>query len=87
MLSNEKLILKKANELGLNQLSEEEMKTVEETYQKNLDDWYASYETKAKEALGISTDTTSGTDDSANDEKILEKEKELFLRTAPKTLN
>lgn len=78
MLINEKLILKKAAELGLDQLSEEEMKTVEETYQKNLDDWYASYETKAKEALGISTDTTSGTDDSANDEKILEKEKELF---------
>lgn len=78
MLTNEKLIMKKASELGLDQLSEEEMKTVEETYQKNLDDWYASYETKAKEALGISTDTTSGADDSANDEKILEKEKELF---------
>ena len=53
------------------------MKTVEETYLKNLEDWYASFETKAKEALGISTDETS-TVDSANDEKILEKEKELF---------
>ncbi len=77
MLTNEKLIMKKASELGLDQLSEEEMKTVEETYLKNLEDWYASFETKAKEALGISTDETS-TVDSANDEKILEKEKELF---------
>ncbi len=77
MLTNEKLIMKKASELGLDQLSEDEMKTVEETYLKNLEDWYASFETKAKEALGISTDETS-TVDSSNDEKILEKEKELF---------
>ncbi len=78
MLTNEKLIMKKASELGFDQLSEEEMKTVEETYLKNLNSWYASYETKAKEALGLSTDKTSGAEDSANDEKILEKEKELF---------
>ena len=78
MLTNEKLILRKAKELGLDQLSEEEMAEVEKTYTKNLSDWYASFEKKAKTALGISTDDTSGTEDSANDEKILEKEKELF---------
>lgn len=78
MLSNEKLILKKAQELGLDQLTDEEMAEIEKTYSKNLGDWYASFETKAKEALGLSTDNTSGTEDSANDEKILEKEKELF---------
>ena len=78
MLTNEKLILRKAKELGLDQLTEEEMAEVEKAYTKNLSDWYASFEKKAKTALGISTDGTSGTEDSANDEKILEKEKELF---------
>lgn len=78
MLTNEKLILRKAKELGLDQLTEEEMAEVEKAYTKNLSDWYASFEKKAKTALGISTDDTSGTEDSANDEKILEKEKELF---------
>ena len=78
MLTNEKLILRKAKELGLDQLTEEEMAEVEKAYTKNLSDWYASFEKKAQTALGISTDDTSGTEDSANDEKILEKEKELF---------
>ncbi len=78
MLTNEKLILKKAAELGLDQLSEDEMKNVETAYLKNLSDWYASFETKAKEALGISTSDTSSAEDSADEEKILEKEKELF---------
>lgn len=78
MLTNEKLILRKAKELGLDQLTEEEMAEVEKAYTKNLSDWYASFEKKAQTALGISADDTSGTDDSANDEKILEKEKELF---------
>ncbi|MDE8719269.1 rotamase, partial [[Eubacterium] siraeum] len=36
------------------------------------------FEKKAQTAIGISTDDTSGTEDSANDEKILEKEKDLF---------
>ena len=54
------------------------MAEVEKAYTKNLSDWYASFEKKAQTALGISTDDTSGTEDSANDEKILEKEKELF---------
>lgn len=79
MLTNEKLILRKAKELGLDQLSEEEMAEVEKTYTKNLSDWYASFEKKAKTALGISTDDTSGTEDSANDEKILEKEKSFSM--------
>lgn len=78
MLTNEKLILRKAKELGLDQLTEKEMAEVEKAYTKNLSDWYASFEKKAQTALGISTDDTSGTEDSANDEKILEKEKELF---------
>ncbi len=78
MLTNEKLILKKAEELGLDTLSEDEIKEVETTYQKNLNDWYASFETKAKDALGISTSDTSETQDDATEEKILEKEKELF---------
>ncbi len=78
MLSNEKIILKKAEEMGLDDLTAEEMDEIDKAYTENLSTWYSYYETQAKEELGLTDDETSGTDDSANDERILEKAKELF---------
>ena len=80
MLSNEKIILKKAEELGLDKLTEDEMKEIDKAYQENLDGWYETFETKAKEALGMTDDTTSSETEISDDDKakLLEKEKELF---------
>lgn len=77
MLSNEKIILRKAKEYGLDTLTEEEMNEIDTSYQEILGKWYENFKSDAEEALGITSDGTSG-GDSANDEKILEKEKELF---------
>ena len=80
MLSNEKIILKKAEELGLDKLTEDEMKEIDKAYQENLDGWYETFETQAKEALGMTEDTTSSETEISDDDKakLLEKEKELF---------
>lgn len=78
-LTTEKIILKKAEEMGLSELTEEEMAEIEEKYLQNLDGWYARYEEQAKTELGISdSDTESGSDDTATQSQIVEKEKELF---------
>ena len=84
MLTNEKIILKKAEELGLDKLTEDEMKEIDKAYQENLDGWYATFETQAKEALGMTDDTTSSETELSDDDKakLLEKEKELFRNYA-----
>ena len=82
MLANEKVILKKAEEFGLDQLSADEMKKVEEEYQKNLDSWYNTFSAQAQNELGIKgSSTTSDSSGSLSDDdkaKIKEKAKELF---------
>lgn len=82
MLANEKIILKKAEELGLDQLTADEMKKVEEEYQKNLDGWYNTFSAQAQNELGIKgSSTTSDSSGSLSDDdkaKIKEKAKELF---------
>ena len=82
MLANEKIILKKAEELGLADLSADEMKEVEKEYQKNLDGWYNTFSAQAQNELGIKgSSTTSDTSGSLSDDdkaKIKEKAKELF---------
>ncbi|MBQ8931579.1 MAG: peptidyl-prolyl cis-trans isomerase [Ruminiclostridium sp.] len=82
MIASEKIILKKAEELGLAELTADEMKKVEEEYQKNLDGWYNTFSAQAQNELGIKGDsTTSDTSGSLSDDdkaKIKEKSKELF---------
>lgn len=82
MLANEKIILKKAEELGLTELTDDEMKEIEEEYQTNLDGWYSSFSAQAQNELGIKGDSTSSdTSGSLSDDdkaKINEKAKELF---------
>lgn len=82
MLANEKIILKKAEELGLAELSADEMKTVEENYQKNIDGWVNTFSAQAKNELGIkgssSSSDTSGSLSKEDEEKIKNKAKELF---------
>ena len=58
----------------------DEMKEIDKAYQENLDGWYETFETKAKEALGMTDDTTSSETEISDDDKakLLEKEKELF---------
>ena len=69
MLSNEKIILKKAEELGLDKLTEDEMKEIDKAYQENLDGWYENFEKQAKEALGMTEDTTSSETEISDDDK------------------
>ncbi len=82
MIASEKIILKKAEELGLAELTADEMKKVEEEYQKNLDGWYNTFSAQAQNELGIKgNSTTSDTSGSLTDDdkaKIKEKSKELF---------
>lgn len=79
MLSNERIILRKAKEFGLDTLSEEEMNEIDKVYRETLEKWYENFKSDAEKALGITqNDDTSEAADSANDEKIREKEKELF---------
>lgn len=78
-LSNERIILKKAKELGLDSLSEDEMKKVDEAYREVLKKGYEKFEYQAKSALGlIGADTESGADGQANKDRVEEKEKELY---------
>ncbi len=82
MIASEKIILKKAEELGLADLTADEIKKVEEEYQKNLDGWYNSFSAQAQNELGIKgNSTTSDTSGSLTDDdkaKIKDKAKELF---------
>lgn len=82
MLANEKIILRKAEELGLADLTADEMKEVEKEYQKNLDGWYNTFSAQAQNELGINgSSTTSDSSGSLSDDdkaKIKEKAKELF---------
>lgn len=75
MLSNEKIILKKAEEMGLDKLSEEDMAEIEKNYNANLEGWYRNFEAKAAEELKIE-DTSNADEDTKN--KLHEKAIELF---------
>ena len=81
MLTHEKLILKKAEELGLTDLTKEEMDTIDKNYQTNLNNWYDSFSAQAMNELGISGTTSgnsSGSISTEDQERIKEKSKELF---------
>lgn len=69
-LTLEKIIQRVAEEngVGLDSFTEDEMTEIEATVASTLSSWYSSYEAEAKAELG----------DSATDEEILAKEKELF---------
>lgn len=79
MLTNERIILKKAKEMGLDTLTEDEMKEVEKAYLENVEGWCESFEDQAKEELGIeSSDTVSETLDTATEQQVKDKAKEIF---------
>ena len=80
MLVHEKIILKKAEELGLDVLTEEEMNTIEADYQKNIDGWISGFSEQAMKDLGITSGSsdTSGSLSDADQKRVTEKATELF---------
>lgn len=80
MLVHEKIILKKAEELGLDVLTEEEMNTIEADYQKNIDGWISGFSERAMKDLGITSGSsdTSGSLSDADQKRVTEKATELF---------
>ncbi len=77
MLANERIILKQAEKLGFNNLSDEDMKQIDANLQENLDTWYTSYTAQAKNDLGL-TDTEEGSLTAEQKQQITDKCKELF---------
>ena len=69
-LTTERITLYLADQkgLGIDDLTEEELEEINSTVEETLEQWYLSYESEAKEALG----------EDATDEQIREKEIELF---------
>ena len=83
MLVHERVILKKAEEMGLSNLTSEEMNTIDKNYQDNMKNWYDSFSAQAMNELGIKANTsdtsdTSGSISAEDQKKIDEKAKELF---------
>lgn len=80
MLVHERVILKKAEEMGLTDLTKEEMDTIDKNYQDNIKNWYDSFSAQAADALGIAVESSGSLSGiSAEDkEKIEAKAKELF---------
>ncbi|MCH5324362.1 MAG: peptidylprolyl isomerase [Eubacterium sp.] len=69
MLAEERVVLKKAQEAGLDVLTAEEAEEVSEYYENNMQAYYTAFAAEAKEALGSDADKDA----------LLAKERELFL--------
>ncbi len=80
MLVHERVILKKAEEMGLADLTKEEMDTIDKNYQENMKNWHSSFTAQAASELGITVNSsdTSGGFSAEDQEKIDAKAKELF---------